>query len=139
MNMGVIPSYQQELVRRTRQMIERGRSAPLSTIQNASLAGPGIQSAGWSSRQVFPASAGTGDGPMNLITKCISALGGGVNDSQPKVLPYPSVDLLWTGPRQDQSSNQSGPSTSEFANFQNLMSEVKTPLTVMFFHGGGFT
>ena len=137
--MSVIPSYQQELVRKTRQLIERGRSAPLSTIQSASLAGPSIPSAGLSSRQVFPASAGTGDGPFDLITKCISALGGGVNDSQPKVLPSPSVDLQWTGPRQGQTSNNSEPSTSEFANFQNLMSDVKSPLTVMFFHGGGFT
>ena len=98
-------------------MIERGRSAPLSTIQSASLAGPSVPSAGRSSRQVFPASTGITNGPYALITKCISALGGSVDDSQPNVSPYPSVDLQWTGSTQGQCSNKGKPSTSEFANF----------------------
>ena len=91
------------------------------------------------SRQTFAAITEASEGPFDLIKKCINVLGKGTEEAQNLNVPSSDVELLWTGNRQSQPSSGSGTSLSENEKFQCMMNDVKSPLTIMFFHGGGFT
>lgn len=80
---------------------------------------------------------GETDGPQSVLERAIKALGGGTDQyTRPSI---EDVDARWTGHRVGVGEEEAEPSASEQQEYRGLMKDINSPLTIMDFHGGGFT
>lgn len=135
--MGSLPSYQSDLITKTRKLLEGARNVPLSTIQRATLIDPDVKGPSWVSRTSFPAPKKEANGLQDLLERAIEALSERTcHYTRPSI---EDVDARWTGYRLGVGKEAAEPPASEQQKYQGLMKDTKSPLTVMYFHGGGFT
>ena len=135
--MSSLPSYQTDLITKTRKLLEGARNVPLSTVQRATLIEPQVKGPSWVSRTSFPAPKDDTKGSQSLLERAIEALGdGNAQYTRPSIQ---AVDVRWTGHRPGVGEEEAEPSALEQEKYRDLMKDVKSPLTIMYFHGGGFT
>jgi len=135
--MSFLPDYQNDLIARTRRLLQGARSVPLSNIQQASLIDPDVKGPSWVSRTSFPAPKDDLNGPQSLLESAIEALGNGKGQyTSPST---EAVDARWTGHRPGAGEEEAEPAASEQEKYRGLVKDLKSPLTIMYFHGGGFT
>ncbi|KAJ4219329.1 hypothetical protein NW757_014555, partial [Fusarium falciforme] len=76
------------------------------------------------------------DGLRNLLFEAIEALGRGSEQyCKPTTQP---MGAEWVGYRSGVSARTPEPSISELEKYKNLVSEVQTDLTLLYFHGGSY-
>lgn len=135
--MSSIPTYQSDLVAKTRKLLQGARNVPLSAIQRTTLTDPVVKGATWVSRDTFPAPEDGHDDLRGLLEHCIRALDeGDCHYTRPSI---EDVDVRWTGYRPNVDEEEVEPPMSEQAKYGHLMEDTESPLTIMYFHGGGFT
>lgn len=135
--MSSLPSYQSDLITKTRKLLGGARKVPLSTVQRATLIDPDVKGPSWVSRTSFPAPNDAVNGLQDLLERAIEALGEGTcHYTRPSI---EAVDARWTGYRFEVGEEEAEPLVSEQQKYRGLMMDTKNPLTIMYFHGGGFT
>ena len=135
--MSSLPSYQTDLITKTRNLLQGARNVPLSTVQRATLIDPDVKGPSWVSRTSFPAPKDETNGPRSLLERAIEALGNGAGHyTMPSI---EDVAARWTGHRPGVGEEEAEPSASEQQKYRDLMMDSKSSLTIMYFHGGGFT
>lgn len=135
--MASLSSYQSDLIIKTRKLLEVARNVPLSTIQRATLIDPDVKGPFWVSRTSFPAPKDEADGLQNLLERAIEALSERTcHYTRPSI---EDVDARWTGHLLGVGEEAAEPPGSEQQKYRGLMKDTKSPLTIMYFHGGGFT
>lgn len=128
--MSSLPSYQTELIAKTRNLLRGARNVTLSTVQRATLINPDVKGPSWVSRTSFPAPKDETNGPQSLLERAIEALGDGVGQyTRPSV---EDVDARWTGHRPGVGEDEAEPSASEQQKYRDLMMDSKSPLTIVF-------
>ena len=76
------------------------------------------------------------NGPRSLLERAIAALGSGKDQyTRPSI---EAVDARWTGYRAGVQEETAEPAASEQEKYRKLMADTKRPLTIMFFHHGGY-
>ncbi len=103
--------------------------------QRGSLKDPGIKGKMWISKVTLP-KPGDDEGltPSAALDMAIKELGDG---SETYLLPEMSaVEAEWTGYRSTVDGNAPRPDIPEEEQYQKLMSEVESDVTVLYFHGG---
>ena len=109
----------------------------LSTLQQLTTTSePEVRGASWVSRTTFPASPPGEDTIESLINDAICELS--KEGEQAEFLGTRDVQVRWTGFRSGVRDEESEPDVKEVDKYEGLMQDVKSPLTLMFFHGGGF-
>ena len=135
--MSSLPSYQTDIISKTRKILGGARNVALSTVQEMSLVDPGVKGPSWVSRISFAAPEDEARGPLELLKRAIDVLGNGKGKYTCPTIE--DVEARWTGYRPGLGDDEAGPSISEHEAYQGLMKGVRSPLIIMFFHGGGFT
>ncbi|KAL8727980.1 MAG: hypothetical protein Q9181_005508 [Wetmoreana brouardii] len=133
--MSSLPSYQSDLVARIRKLLEGARSLTLSAVQQTTLIDPDVKGRSWVSRTSFPAPRDESAGPQSLLNSAIETLGDG--RGQYTMPPVEAVDARWTGHRPGVKEEEPEPAISEQEKYRGLMKDLKRPLTIMYFFGGG--
>lgn len=106
----------------------------VSRQQYFSLKDPGIKGQIWVSKITVPAPEE--DDVRGILTAAIDALKeGGETYELPLVVP---VEAEWTGYRVGVDSNRQRPDLSEAQHYARLMKEVKSEVTILYFHGGAY-
>ena len=108
---------------------------PIGKAQKGSLRDPGIKGKMWISKITLPKPEDhEGVTPRDALDMTIKDLGDG---SEICTLPETSaVEAEWTGYRSGVDSDAPRPDLSEEEQYQRLMSEAKSKVTVLYFHGG---
>jgi hypothetical protein len=111
--------------------------APIGKLQQGSLKDPGIKGKMWISKVTLPKPEDKeGLTPRDAIDLVIKELG---NGSETYTLPeMAAVEAEWTGYRSGVDSNAARPDISEEEQYEKLMSEVKSDVTILYFHGGAY-
>ena len=135
--MSSVADYQSNLINHTRRRLEGASNVTLSSAQKAILDDPDVKGPSWVSRVSFQAPNDELDGPRSLLESVSAALGSG-KDHYPKPA-IEAVDARWTGYRPGVEEEAAEPAASEQEKYRKLMADMKRPLTIMFFHGGGHT
>lgn len=117
------------------------RKDPLSVTHSQKLINkdPGVKGRIWISNYTAPASPGSGirDAMIRAITglqegtPLASSLLDRLSDAGP-------VEAEWTGYRAGATEDSEPPSISEQEKYVEMMKEVKTPTTILYFHGGAY-
>jgi hypothetical protein len=105
--------------------------------QKGSLRDPGIKGKMWISKVTMPKPPDE-DGltPRHAIEMAIKELGDG---SETYTLPEVSaVEAEWTGYRSGVEANTPRPDIPEEEQYGRLMAEVKSDITILYFHGGAY-
>ncbi|KAF2500384.1 hypothetical protein BU16DRAFT_245617 [Lophium mytilinum] len=129
-------SLQTELVINIlRQLIANpGKPSSISKQQYQSCKDPGVKGDIWISRVTAPVPLE--DDLRQLLFKTIDEMKQGDEEyTQPPLLP---VGAEWTGYRANVAKDAPEPSISEEQKYENLMKEVTSDLTVLYFHGGAY-
>jgi len=134
--MSSLPDYQNDLIARTRKLLQGARNVSLSNIQKASLIDPVDKGPSWVSRTIFPAPKDELNGLQSLLESAIEALCNG--KGQYTGPSTEAVDARWTGQRPGVGEEKAEPAASEQEKYRGLVKDLKSPLTIMYFHGGGF-
>ncbi|OCL09695.1 acetyl-hydrolase [Glonium stellatum] len=112
-------------------------SAHPSTIskqQRQTIRDPGVKGRMWISRVTMPVPGE--DDLRQLLFKTIEDLKEG---SEEYTLPPPRpLEAEWTGYRAHVPKDAPEPSISETEKYKNLMKEVKSDVTILYFHGGAY-
>ncbi|KAF7511689.1 hypothetical protein GJ744_003852 [Endocarpon pusillum] len=108
---------------------------PIGKTQRGSLRDPGIKGKMWISKITLPRPEDhEGITPRDALDMAIKDLGDG---SETYTLPGTSaVEAEWTGYRNGVDSDAPRPDLSEEEQYRQLMSEVRSKVTVLYFHGG---
>lgn len=98
---------------------------------------PGIKGKMWISKVTLPkAEDSEGVTPREALDIAIKELGEG---SETYTLPETlAVEAEWTGYRSGVDGSARRPDLSEVEHYERLMSEVKSDVTVLYFHGGAY-
>lgn len=116
-----------------REMLCNGPRSTVSQQQKGTLRDPGVKGRMWISRVRVPAPQE--DDVRQLLFKVIEELN--VTGQETYIQPQPQpVEAEWTGYRSHVSKDAPEPSISEEAKYKNLMEEVTSEATVLYFHGG---
>jgi acetyl esterase/lipase len=114
-----------------------GSPEPVSKVQRLSLRDPGIKGRIWVSKVTLPT-----PGEDDVRQAVFSAIDGlrETGDApggyrEPQLAP---VEAEWTGYRAKAAPGEPLPDISEQEKYQELMREVSSPTTVLYFHGGGY-
>lgn len=120
------------IVNIVRDVLGNSPSSTISKQQEDTLRDPGIKGKMWVSKVTMPAPSE--DALLDLLVKTIDALKQG-NESyfRPTIVP---VEAEWTGYRADVADNAPEPSISEAEKYENMMKEVTSDVTLLYFHGG---
>lgn len=116
-------------------------SKPLTITQTQKLINkdPGVKGRIWVSNYTAPASSGSGirDAMIRAIVGLQegSPLPTSLLDSLSDAAP---VEAEWTGYRAGATENAKPPAISEQEKYVEMMREVKTPTTILYFHGGAY-
>lgn len=113
------------------------RPNPIGKFQKGSMKDPGIKGKMWISKITLQKPEDQeGIPPRDALNIAIKELGDG---SETYTLPEISaVEAEWTGYRSGVDSNALRPDLPEEEQYQRLMSEVKSKVTVLYFHGGAY-
>lgn len=108
---------------------------PIGKIQKGSLRDPGIKGKIWISKITLPKPEDhEGITPRDALDMAIKDLGDG---SETYMLPETSaVEAEWTGYRSRVDNDAPRPDLPEEEQYRLLMSEVRSKVTVLYFHGG---
>jgi hypothetical protein len=109
----------------------------IGKTQKGSRRDPGIKGKMWISKVTLPKPEDS-DGltPRDALDMAIKELGDGL---QRYTLPETSaVEAEWTGYRNGVDANAPRPDLSEAEHYEWLMSEVKSYVTTLYFHGGAY-
>jgi acetyl esterase/lipase len=108
---------------------------PISVTQANSLRDPGVKGKMWVSRYTIPKPAE--DDLRAALFRAFDALSEhGEHVAAPDVAP---VEVEWTGFRADAADTEPEPADmSDADKYANLMKEVTSDATILYFHGGGF-
>lgn len=122
------------LVKVIRSFLE-GPSLPIGKIQRLSMKAPEVKGRLWISRVTLPVP------PEYAIRQVLfSAIEGLKDEGQPKGgFTEPDLQPLeaeWTGYRADATPSSPEPDISEEKKYTELMKEVSSPATILYFHGG---
>ena len=111
--------------------------SPIGKMQQGSLKDPGIKGKMWISKVTLPKPEDKeGFTPRDAVELAIKELGDG---SETYTLPeMAAVEAEWTGYRTGVDSKAPRPNISEEEQYKKLMSEVKSDLTILYFHGGAY-
>ncbi len=116
-----------------RELIKRPN--PMGKLQRGSVRDPGIKGKMWISKVTLPKPEDhEGTTPRDALDMAIKELGDGSETyTLPKTL---AVEAEWTGYRNGVNNDAPRPDLPEEEQYQRLMSEVKSKVTVLYFHGG---
>jgi len=110
---------------------------PISKVQHMSVKDPGIKGRIWISKVTMPKPAE--DDIRQALFKAIEALmepGEGPGGyKEPELLP---VEAEWTGYRAGATKHSTELKIPEDQKYKELMKEVTSPVTVLYFHGGAY-
>ncbi|MCJ1356029.1 MAG: hypothetical protein MMC33_006023 [Icmadophila ericetorum] len=134
--MGPLPPDQIAVVQKTRNILTAGRKASITDIQRvAAIDDPNIVWPPSVSKTVLPAPNDKEDTVVDLVSRAIEELRSGDNHfTAPSVI---NIDARWTG-REPESTDALPSSMSEQEKYLNITKSATDPLTILFFHGGGF-
>lgn len=109
----------------------------IGKAQLGSLKDPGIKGKMWISKVTLPKPEDTeGLTPRDAIEMVIKELGDG---SETYTLPeMAAVGAEWTGYRGGVDANAPRPDLPEEEHYKRLMSEIKSDVTILYFHGGAY-
>jgi acetyl esterase/lipase len=110
---------------------------PVGKQQHVAAKDRGIKGPMWVSQTTF--SIDDGQGAKEAVIRAIDGLkqdGSSLEYTVPDPIP---VQVEWTGHRGNVDANAVEPSISEGGKYTKLMSEAKSPVTVLYFHGGAYT
>ena len=100
--MSSLPDYQNDLIARTRKLLQGARYVSLSKIQQTSLIDPDVKGPSWASRTSFPAPKDESNGLRSLLDNAIETLGDGKGlYTSPQLKPW-----MLDGPATDQESEK---------------------------------
>jgi acetyl esterase/lipase len=119
-----------------RSFIATPKPGPISKTQHISLKDPGIKGKIWVSKVTMPKPGD--DSIRQALFKAIESLkeadAGPGGYKEPELLP---VEAEWTGYRAGATKTSPELRISEEQKYTELMNEVTSPATVLYFHGGG--
>lgn len=111
-----------------------GEPWSISKQQKGTLKDPGVKGRMWISRVTMPAP--TEDDLRQALFKAIDDMNEGDETyTRPTLEP---VEAEWTGYRANVAKDAPEPSISEEEKYQNLMKEVTSDVTILYFHGGAY-
>ncbi|KAK3381362.1 alpha/beta hydrolase fold-domain-containing protein [Podospora didyma] len=115
-------------------------STPISAQQKLLTRDPGIKGRMWISKYACPAVPVEAGGLQDALALAIDGLSSpGTPKFDRAKLPLPAaVEAEWTGRRDDVSSDAKLPDVSQRELYHEMMKEITTPVTVLFFHGGAY-
>jgi len=117
-----------------RSFLDGPNPSPLSKQQHLSLKDPGIKGPMWISKVVLQKPEE--NDVREALVKAIEGLKeGGETYTLPVLKP---VEAEWTGYRSDVDANAPELDISEEEKYENLMKEVKSDVTILYFHGGAY-
>ena len=120
------------IVKMIRTLLDSPHPVPISKQQKASLKDPGIKGKMWISKVTFPAP--DENDAYRLLIRAVEAMGHeGELWTHPKSVP---TGAEWTGYRANVDANRPRLDLSEAQHYEKLMSEVKSDVTLLYFHGG---
>ncbi|KAL8891828.1 MAG: hypothetical protein Q9215_001153 [Flavoplaca cf. flavocitrina] len=115
-----------------RSLLDSPNPAPLSKTQRWSMKDPGIKGPMWIAKVTLPRP--DEDDVRSVLVDAIESLkGADVVYTAPAILP---VEAEWTGYRANVRHDRPRLDLSEDQHYQNLMSEVSSPITILYLHGG---
>lgn len=120
------------IVKMIRSLLDSPQPTPISKQQKASLKDPGIKGKMWISKVTFPAPQ-ENDVKKVLVDAVDDMKEGGEIWTAPAMVP---VEAEWTGYRANVDAHRHRPDLSEAQHYERLMSEVKSDVTILYFHGG---
>ena len=121
------------IVKMLRALLDSPTPTPISKQQRNSLKDPGIKGKMWISKVTFPAPE---EDVRNILVIAVEEMKSGVETyTVPGIAP---VEAEWTGYRANVDSNRPRLDLSEKEHYERLMSEVKSDMTILYFHGGAF-
>ena len=121
-------------VRVLRAILDSPTPTPISKQQRFSLKDPGIRGNMWISKVTLPVPPE--DDIRNVVLKAIEDMKEGG-----EIYTIPDMSLVeaeWTGYRSGVHSSRPRPDLSEAQHYAKLMSEVSSPTTILYFHGGAY-
>ncbi|SPO02666.1 related to acetyl-hydrolase [Cephalotrichum gorgonifer] len=120
-----------------RSLIAPSRPATISETQRLTLRDPGIKGRIWVSKYTAPRPPETG--VRDVLLAAIAGMRPPADPSlatrRPDIVP---VEAEWTGYRAAANARSTLPPISEREKYAELMKECKSPVTVLFFHGGAY-
>ena len=121
------------IVKIVRALLDSPTPTPISIQQKNSLKDPGIKGKMWISKVTFPAPE---EDVRNILVTAVEEMKSrGETYTVPGIAP---VEAEWTGYRANVDSNRPRLDLSEKQHYERLMSEVKSDVTILYFHGGAF-
>ena len=121
------------IVKMLRALLDSPTPTPISKQQRNSLKDPGIKGKMWISKVTFPAPE---EDVRNILVTAVEEMkSGGEIYTVPGIAP---VEAEWTGYRANVDSNRPRLDLPEKQHYERLMSEVKSDVTILYFHGGAF-
>jgi len=119
------------IVKMIRSLLDSPQPTPISKQQKASLKDPGIKGKMWISKVTFPAPQE--NDVKKVLVDAVDMKEGGEIWTAPAMVP---VEAEWTGYRANVDAHRHRPDLSEAQHYERLMSEVKSDVTILYFHGG---
>ena len=117
-----------------RSMMENAHPQSLEKAQRSTLRDPGIKGELWVSKVEVPPPQE--DETRETLFQAIDDL---KEESQTYIKPsYVPVGAEWTGYRANAQKDSSLPSISEEEKYKSLVSETKSSVTILYFHGGAY-
>ena len=121
------------IVTGVRALLNSPTPTPISIQQRNSIKDPGIKGKMWISKVTF---APPEEDVRNILITVVEEMKSGVEIyTVPRIAP---VEAEWTGYRANVDSNRPRLDLSEKQHYERLMSEVKSDVTILYFHGGAF-
>ena len=120
------------IVKTLRSLLDSPHPTPISKQQKASLHDPGIKGKMWISKTTFPAPEK--DDILDILNRAVEDLKEQSEKYTPTVMA--AVEAEWTGYRPNVDNHRQRPDLSERQHYSKLMSDVKSDVTVLYFHGG---
>jgi hypothetical protein len=122
------------IVNIVRELLTNSPPSTISEQQKGTLRDPGVKGKMWVSKVTLPAPSE--DAVRDLLLEAIEAQSReNEKYSRPALLP---VEAEWTGYRANVADNAPEPSISEADKYENLMKEVTSDVTLLYFHGGAY-
>ena len=113
-------------------MLDPSHPAPISKQQKHTLHDPGIKGKMWISKVTFPAPE------QDDVSKVLNQAIDGLKEPGEMYTPaaMAAVEAEWTGYRPNVDNHRPRLDLSEREHYSRLMSEVKSEVTLLYFHGG---
>ncbi|KAF1986940.1 hypothetical protein K402DRAFT_331297 [Aulographum hederae CBS 113979] len=109
-----------------------GKPSPLKKMQRASMKDPGVKGPMWVSKTSTPVP--TEDDVRQILFKAIEEMKDGPETyTPPELVP---VEAEWNGYRANVAKDAPEPSISEAEKYASMMKDVKSDVTILYFHGG---